>query len=123
MNTVDHLHPGRQGDVAVVRIDRLPDGLVTTPRDALGHVVLALGEGSGHRHALRDEHVTSWRFAGSGDADVDFIEVGGAGSATLNHEYASGVMAEHHPLTLPPGLYRIKRQVEYSPKGIVRVED
>lgn len=113
----------RQGDVLIQRVETLPAKLLTAPRDEHGHVVLALGEGSGHRHALRDKHVTAWRFAGSDDAEVDFIEVGGAGPATLNHEYVSGVMAEHHPITLPPGVYRVVRQREYSPAGLVRVVD
>jgi hypothetical protein len=54
---------------------------------------------------------------------IDYIEVGGAGPATLSHEYINGTMAEHHPITLAPGFYKIVLQREYSPKGIVRVID
>jgi hypothetical protein len=111
----------RQGDVMLVRIDALPIGLTTAPRDRLGRIVLALGETSGHCHAIRDAHVTGLRMAGS--EDVDYIEVGGSGPATLTHEYESGTLAEHEPIGLPPGTYRVVRQREYSPEAIKRVVD
>jgi hypothetical protein len=118
----------RQGDVVIVRIDALPDGLIPTERDKLGRIVLAHGERSGHGHAIRDRHVTSLRMAGTGpdptgvSGGVDYLEVGGSG-ATLNHEYESGQIAEHHPITLPPGFYSVKLQREYQPQGIVRATD
>src|SRR2546425_1207265 len=94
----------RQGDVLLTRVEKLPIGLSKAPRDHLGHIVLAYGETSGHRHAIRDAHVVGLRLAGS--EDVDFIEVGGSG-ATLNHEYESGKMAEHQPIVLAPGTYKV----------------
>lgn len=111
----------RQGDVLIERVDKLPIGLTQAPRDHVGRIMLAFGETSGHGHAIRDAHVTGLRMAGS--EDVDYIEVGGSGPATLNHEYESGQLAEHMPITLPPGTYKVTRQREYSPKGIVRVQD
>ena len=119
MNTIETT--GRQGDVALVRIDRLPEGLKPAIRDVIGRYVLAYGESSGHAHAIRDAHVTGFRMAGS--EEVDYIEVGGAGPATLNHEYENGKLAEHHPLTAEPGFYQVVRQREYSPEAIKRVVD
>lgn len=121
MNTVTAANPGRQGDVALVRVDSLPKGLEPTKRDHIGRIVLAYGEASGHSHAIRDSHVTGFRMAGS--EEVDYIEVGGSGAATLNHEYESGKQAEHHALDLPPGAYKVVRQQEYSPEAIRRVVD
>lgn len=128
-NTVTFANPGRQGDVVVIRVAELPAGLIETQRDGAGRIVLAHGERSGHGHAIRETHVTSLRLTSTGDdptgvsGGVDYIEVGGAGPATLNHEYISGQMAEHHPLTLPPGLYRVQLQQEYTPQGIQRAAD
>ncbi len=118
----------RQGDVMLVRIDKLPDGLIETQRDKFGRIVLAHGEKSGHGHAIRDLCVTSLRMATTGEdpsgisGGVDYIEVGGSG-ATLNHEYVSGQMAEHHPITLTPGAYKVVLQREYQPEGIRRAAD
>lgn len=119
----------RQGDVMLVRVDELPEGLVPANRDQHGRLTLAYGESSGHAHSIRDPHVCGFRMAGAEDdptgvwGGVDYIEVGGSGAATLSHEYASGQMAEHHPVTLPPGVYQVVLQSEYLPEAIVRVAD
>lgn len=107
----------RQGDVLVERIDKLPDGLVKAKRDNLGRVVLARGEAHDHTHALRNRLVCGFRMAGS--EDVDYIEVGGSG-ATLTHEYSSGAQADHDPVALAPGTYRVVRQREYVAPQIER---
>lgn len=116
----------RQGDVYIERIDALPAGLVKAKRDVHGHIVLALGEHSGHRHAIRDENVTSFLVQTAErdalSADVDYILVGGSG-ATLNHEYVSGTKADHEPVLLAPGAYRVTGQRTYSPQAIVRAID
>lgn len=108
----------RQGDVLIERIDALPIGLSKAKRDAHGRIVLALGETSGHGHAIRERHVTGLRMAGS--EDVDYIEVGGSEPATLRHEFASGAHAEHEAIVLPPGTYRVVRQREYVAPNIER---
>lgn len=118
----------RQGDVALVPVHKLPDGLIPTKRDQHGRIVLAHGERSGHGHAIRDKGVCSFRLASTGDdpsgvsGGVDYIEVGGSG-ATLAHEYASGQKAEHDAIEIPPGLYRVALQMEYTPAAIVRAQD
>jgi hypothetical protein len=116
----------RQGDVLIEKIDALPPGLKEAPRDKHGHIVLALGEHSGHRHAIRDREVTSFLMESAErdalSADVDYILVGGSG-ATLNHEYVSGVKADHEPIPLAPGAYRIAAQRQYSPQAIIRAAD
>jgi hypothetical protein len=118
VNTIDKT--ARQGDVLLVRIDALPANLAEAKRDIIGRIVLAYGESSGHAHAIRDKGVCGLRMAGS--EEVDYLEVGGSG-AVVNHEYESGQMAEHHPISLPAGFYKVVRQVEYSPEAIKRVVD
>jgi hypothetical protein len=130
LNTIETT--ARQGDVMLVRVGALPSGLRPVPRDAHGRIVLAYGESSGHAHALRDPHVCGFHVAGAPGPDddpsgvwggVSYIEVGGSAPATLSHEYASGQLAEHHPVTLPPGVYKVELQQEYRPGAIVRVAD
>lgn len=127
MNTIEKA--ARQGDVMLVRVDVLPDGLVPARRDQHGRITLAYGESSGHSHSIRDPHVCAFRVTEALDdpsgvwGGVDYIEVGGSGPATLSHEYASGQMAEHHPISLPPGLYKVELQQEYTPEAIVRAVD
>lgn len=119
----------RQGDVMLVRVDALPEGLIETKRDTAGRIVLAHGEKSGHGHAIRQRHVQGFRLSTTMDdptgvsGGVDYILVGGSGPATLSHEYISGQKAEHEPIDLPPGVYKVALQREYSPQGIQRVVD
>ncbi|HZL01304.1 MAG TPA: hypothetical protein VFC47_15565 [Caulobacteraceae bacterium] len=107
----------RQGDIYLERVGALPAGLTTAGRDALGCVVPARGERRGHAHAIRDRRVCGFLTVGA--VDVEFIEVGGSG-ATLNHELPSGEKAEHEPLSLTPGIYRVVRQREYVAPRIER---
>lgn len=85
MNTIDKT--ARQGDVMLVRVDKLPIGLIPTKRDAHARIVLALGESSGHGHAIRDRNVRALRLSTTREdpsgvsGGVDYIEVGGSSSA------------------------------------------
>ncbi len=92
----------RQGDVLLVRTQHqeLP-GATRVPRDQ-GRIILALGEATGHAHAIAA-------------ADAELLEVTDGerylqvdGPAALTHE-------EHGAIDLEPGLYRVIRQREYGP--------
>lgn len=76
----------RHGDVFIESVAAIPAGVKPAPRDAHGRVVLALGESSGHGHAVRNKHVTSFAVDTAERAFlsglVDFIEVGGVLSPT-----------------------------------------
>lgn len=116
----------RQGDVLIVPVASLPPGAKPAERDNLGRIILALGEASGHAHAIRAADVVAFRME-TAEADVnralvDYIVVGGAG-ASLAHEYDSGKKAEHDTLDLAPGAYRVVQQREYSPDELRRVAD
>ncbi|MDQ7909758.1 hypothetical protein RB614_35080 [Phytohabitans sp. ZYX-F-186] len=91
----------RQGDVLVVAVERLPDGLTPVARED-GAVVLAHGEATGHRHAIREPHAEL--LEGRGER---FLRIAG-GPARLVHE-------EHDPIVLPAGAYQVIRQREYQP--------
>jgi hypothetical protein len=94
----------RQGDVLLVpvRPERLPRHFRPLPRDPRGRLVLALGEATGHAHAvaapdaeLLGDHAT---------LDECFLRI--VTEARLTHE-------EHAAIALPAGLYRVVRQCEY----------
>ncbi|MEU8592054.1 hypothetical protein AB0C59_34560 [Streptomyces sp. NPDC048664] len=103
----------RQGDVLIVPVaqtaaapeaDRLP----RQPRDARGRLVLALGEVTGHAHAVVGPG-TLFRAVGPFSAAYLHLPDGGR----VVHE-------EHAAIPLPKGWYRVVRQREYAP-GAVRV--
>jgi hypothetical protein len=104
----------RQGDVLLIPVSHelLPAGARAVPRDARGRLVLALGEATGHAHALaaRDAEL----LADPDDIDRRFLQI--VSASLLTHE-------EHDAIPLPPGLYRVVRQREYSPGAVRQVAD
>jgi hypothetical protein len=103
----------RQGDILIVALseEAAPAtilGLSPAPRDPRGRLVLALGEATGHAHAV----------VGPGElyrsADLT--------APACLHVPSGGrvVHEEHGAISLPPGWYRVIRQREYVP-GSVRV--
>ena|SRR2546430_13454985 len=94
----------RQGDVFLELIEdvesvELGDRL---PLDR-GRVVLAYGEVTGHAHAIDD--VGAILFRGKSANDDRFLRV--LRPVSLLHE-------EHAPIELPQGLYRVRRQIEWT---------
>lgn len=90
----------RQGDVVLVAVTEIPVDAVTVERDR-GRVVLAYGEVTGHAHALTEEGVTLLKAANQ-DVFLRVVE-----PASLRHE-------EHNRIDVPPGLYRVVRQREWT---------
>lgn len=108
----------RQGDVLLVPVEGIPADAASAERDEANRIVLAVGEKSGHAHAIRDASVTAFRNESAAEdpanrALVDFIMVGGSG-ATLKHEYVDERKADHEPIALAPGAYRVVQQRTYS---------
>ena len=100
----------RQGDVLIASVKRLPKNMTPVDREG-GRIILAHGELTGHAHAIADQQATL-RQTAAGQLFLEILE----GSASLTHE-------EHSTVTLPPGLYRVARQVEYSPAQLRNVAD
>ncbi|PJE99710.1 hypothetical protein CUT44_04235 [Streptomyces carminius] len=103
----------RQGDVLIMpvaeeAVSERAAGQPGLPRDARGRLVLALGEVTGHAHAV----------VGPGK----LVREPGPSTATLLHLPDGGrvVHEEHAAIPLPRGWYRVVRQREYVP-GAVRV--
>ncbi|WP_433355339.1 hypothetical protein ACQP25_16335 [Microtetraspora malaysiensis] len=103
----------RQGDILIVPVaeEAVPArarALPPQPRDSRGRLVLALGEATGHAHAI----------PGPGTLLLDpspqnpgFLHLPSSGR--LVHE-------EHDAISLPKGWYQVIRQREYVP-GAFRV--
>jgi hypothetical protein len=94
----------RQSDVLLVPIPdtQLPQDEVPLARDTRGRLVLALGEATGHAHAVAAPDADL--LADAADLDRWFLRI--VTEAMLSHE-------EHDPIPLPPGLYQAVRQREY----------
>jgi hypothetical protein len=92
----------RQGDVMLERISDQDVG-EEIARDA-GRIVLAYGEVTGHAHAIHDEGATLFRAKEAANADT-FLRV--VRPVALTHE-------EHSRIPLVPGLYRVRRQREWT---------
>ncbi|MEV7597165.1 hypothetical protein AB0O91_07200 [Kitasatospora sp. NPDC089797] len=106
----------RQGDVLIVPVSEsvVPlrvTGLAVQPRDARGRMVLALGEVTGHAHAV----------VGPGELRR---EAGPFGEAWLHLPEGGRVVHEEHAaIPLPKGWYRVIRQREYVPGAVRMVAD
>ncbi|MFC4031857.1 hypothetical protein ACFO3J_10235 [Streptomyces polygonati] len=106
----------RQGDVLIVPTEeseldpRIAD-VPREPRDARGRLVLALGEVTGHAHAV----------VGPGS----LLREAGPLGPTLLHLPDGGrvVHEEHAAISLPKGWYRVVRQREYVPGSVRLVAD
>lgn len=139
----------RQGDVQIQQVTKLPAGCTEIKSEG-GRIVLAHGEVTGHAHAIYD-HLKKESERSTYDATFDAVsqttpregaakEVAEAAIAraqakarlwkapngerylevvetvTLRHE-------EHTQHTLPPGIYQLPTQVEYTPAELRRVAD
>ena len=91
----------RQGDVLLIRVDRIPSSTKKVPRQG-GRIVLAEGELTGHAHVVESDlaelldDVTGLRF-------LTIREPG-----RIVHE-------EHAAIGIDPGVYQVVRQREYVP--------
>jgi len=114
--TITNLTLYRQGDVMLERISEFPPGLDKYQPEN-GRYVLALGEVTGHAHAIYEPNkCTFFKDPREEGADVGlFFEVGGGGTA-LKHE-------EHAPIDIPEGKYRVIRQREWDDGQERRVYD
>ena len=98
----------RQGDVFLFKTDRLPKTKKAKNK------ILALGEATGHKHEIIDGDVFI-------DADGNlFVE---AKNKTVLSHNKGGVEADHKPIAVDEGLYRVVIQREYEPDGWRQVAD
>lgn len=109
----------RQGDV-FIEISTVPLPSAAQEIPMTGRIVLALGEVTGHAHAIYPTDETKELPAKLWDAGAErFLQV--LTRCLVQHE-------EHAPLCLEPGIYRVSKfgvgtQREYSPQALRSVAD
>lgn len=92
----------RQGDIMLIPVEEIPDGLKKVPLMG-GRMVLAEGEATGHVHAIEGEA----QFLAT---DLEELE----GRFLAVEQEAELVHDEHDTITVPPGNYEVRRQREYD---------
>jgi hypothetical protein len=111
----------RQGDVLIESVAEIPS--TAQKQEPSRRVILAQGEATGHHHVLETADPADWWKPGE-IATANDKSAALAGElflslptgATVTHE-------EHSTINLPPGVYRVIRQREYSPEAIRMVAD
>lgn len=104
----------RQGDVLLVPVTAFPPDVRLVAREN-GRAVLAHGEVTGHHHSISHPDVTLVTRQEADELRM-WLTVTAPGPVELEHQ-------EHSTLLVPPGLYEVRRQREYSPEEIRRVAD
>jgi len=98
-----------QGDVKIERVESIPEGLDKVE----GPMILMRGEATGHAHILEGE---AQQFLASDIQDLEesFIRV--EAESTVSHD-------EHDTIAIPPGDYKVSRQIEHAPEAPVYAGD
>jgi len=97
----------RQGEVRLKQVGALPKGLTASNAKS----VLAVGKSTLHSHRLTGRSFKLFE----GEGGKRFLRV--TGSTSLVHE-------EHDAIRVPKGVYEVRIQREWSPRGEARkVED
>jgi hypothetical protein len=103
----------RQGDLLLVPVEEIPADARGLPS---GRLVLAEGEATGHAHVVDDVRASLHSVRGAGSwfgNGTWFLSVAEGVPVLLVHE-------EHDPLSVLPGVYEVRRQREYVPRGVSR---
>ena len=113
-----------QGDIMLIRVDKMPEGIVTAKPREDGKYVVAHSE-TGHHHVLEPKVATLYDVPD--DEFVGYIEVKGLPEG-LGAEPGADLVHEknyhtHETLRLAPGQYEVRRQREYTPEGWRRAAD
>lgn len=100
----------RQGDVLIERVQSLPDGGESV-RPESGRIILAHGEATGHHHSVPSVDVKEAVITDNGEMFLSFCR-----DSVLSHQ-------EHGAIDIPAGIYRARRQQEYTPEAYRNVAD
>lgn len=103
-----------QGDILIRKIDKLPDGVVEVAPE--NGVVIVTHSETGHHHVMEAPKVKMYQLP---DSIMDCLLVVDQ-PAALEHLRAHDT---HEPIMFQPGNYHVRRQREYTPEGLRRVED
>ena len=121
MKTFDKI--GAQGDMMLLRVDALPDGLTPiAPTD--GMHVLAHSE-TGHNHVVLDRPTVKLFSAMD---DLRALTEGAVPAYLVVEEEPVELkhlrdFDTHESVEIKPGIYEVRRQREYTPEGFRRAAD
>ncbi len=116
----------RQGDVLIIRDDSLKPGKEVAAHG--GRIVLAIGETSGHCHAIDASCAKLYALANA-DESIERIvdrvlEITAKAVMRVESTTSRAHQDERHtPVELPPGKYRVRVMREYSPEMIRSTAD
>lgn len=108
-----------QGDLMIRRIEAIPHDAEPAKSDR-GHFIVAHSE-TGHNHVIAAR--SNVKLYTSGDPMVSYLEVIEATDATETLLEHMRSFDTHEAIAIPPGVFEIRRQREYTPEGWRRVED
>lgn len=103
-----------QGDVIIRRSDTIPETAIRIAPD--GDRIIVTHSETGHHHVMEADRVELYQ-----DADnplIAWLRVNRP--ATLEHLRPHDT---HEPIMFEPGIYKVRRQREYTPEGWRRVAD
>jgi len=108
----------RQGDILLVRINKIPDGCKPMKKRN-GSLVLSEGEQTNHFHEVVDESAIGWL-----KGDEMYIDIAKkAKKPNLFHPDHNNPYDNKIPQILDKGKYQVIRQVEYRRQELKRVID
>ena len=107
-----------QGDFLIIRVDTMPDNLVPLEPEN-GNIVVAHSE-TGHNHVMVADNVEAYRDSTISDADLYEMFLLVQEPTVIEHQRSYDT---HEELLVSEGLYRIRRQREYTPEGFRRAAD
>ncbi len=105
-----------QGDVMIIKVDALPDGLTEHTSTEGGVNLIVTHSETGHHHVMERTNVQM--FENKDNALEAFLVV--HREATLSHLRAHDT---HEPIKFNPGTYKVIRQREYTAEGFRAVAD
>lgn len=119
MDKVTFTNCAAQGDLLLRRVNRLPETAKAVEPEA-GLFVVAHSE-TGHNHVIDAKPNVKWYTVD--DPMVSYLEVIEATDATETLLRHLRGFDTHTTIVIPPGIFELRRQREYTPEGWRRVED
>jgi hypothetical protein len=103
-----------QGDILIQKIKGLPEGVSEVAPE--GGCVIVTHSETGHHHVMDKASVKMYRLPEEIYECFLVVEE----TTALEHKRSFDT---HAPIQFEPGIYRVRRQREYTPEGFRRVED
>lgn len=107
-----------QGELLIRKTDKLPDGLKTMKNEN-GRFIIGHSE-SGHHHVVREQSGVVSYFNENDPMSLYLVVNNPKEECYLDHERDFDT---HKPFFFGDGIYHVRRQIESTPQGFIRVAD